>query len=101
MRAAPIGLAMILCSFAVAPEARATLIASESFVCAQPFLANQGGGTGWFGNWITGQSQVFPLNPQSLGVNIGAVGGSLKYDGSKAVLNTGGRIFRQIDLGAN
>ena len=96
-----IGLSISLLVLLAPPHASATLVASESFVCAQPLLAGQGGGAGWAGSWITGQAQCFVLAANSLGANIGAVGGSLKYDGSKAVLNTGARIFRQLDLSQN
>jgi MYXO-CTERM domain-containing protein len=79
----------------------AAIVATDSFVCAASNLNNHGGGTGWAGNWVTGQPGVFLLEGPGHDdpiLPIGQVGGVLHYDGSATTYNTGARIFRQIDV---
>src|SRR5438067_3279745 len=76
--------------------AGAGLLASESFGYPQGTLNGQSGGTGWTGAWLTGQPGVFVVQASSLTSGAGGTGGSLFFDGSKAVSGTGARVFRAL-----
>lgn len=81
----------------IAPHrAGASLLASESFSYPPGLLNGLAGDTGWNGAWVTGQPNVFVVQASSLTSGAGSTGGSLFFDGSKAVSGTGARVFRAL-----
>jgi FlgD Ig-like domain len=89
-------LASLVCAMLAPSRAGASLLASESFGYAAGALNGQAGGSGWTGAWVTGQPSVFVVQASSLTSGAGETGGSLFFDGSKAVSGTGARVFRAL-----